>query len=62
MTNQATAGYKLFQEMQQDSQPLDSWSQQADRCDWLYDSKGAARDVILYQMDDNKMRKKTRWV
>ena len=63
MTNQATARYKLFQEMPQDGQPFNSWSQlvreQADRCDWaLYDNKRAARDAILYQMDDKKLRKK----
>ena len=64
LTNQATARYKLFQEMPQDGQPFDSWAQlvveQAKRCDWVgYDDKKAARDAILYQMDDRKMKKKS---
>ena len=39
LTNQATARYKLFQEMPQDGQSFDSWVQfvleQAKRCDGL---------------------------
>ena len=63
LTNQATARYKLFQEMPQDGKPFDSWSQlvmeQANRCDWvMYDGKRAARDAILFQMDDKKLKKK----
>ena len=63
LTNQATARYKLFQEMPQDGQPFDGWSQlikeQANRCDWAaYDSSRAARDAILFQMDDRKLKTK----
>ena len=48
LTNQATARYKLFQEMPQDGQNFDSWVQlvveQAKRCDWVgYDEVKAAR-------------------
>ena len=59
LTNQATARYKLFQEMPQDGQSFDSWVQlvveQANRCDWVK----AARDAILYQMDDRKLRRRS---
>merc|ERR1719206_434242 len=63
LTNQATARYKLFQAMPQDGQSFDSWVQlvveQAKRCDWVgYDEDKAARDAILYQMDDRKLKKK----
>ena len=63
LTNQATARFKLFQEMPQDGQSFDSWVQlvveQAKRCDWVgYDEIKAARDAILYQMDDRKLKKK----
>ena len=63
LTNQATARYKLFQEMPQDGQVFSTWAQlvveQADRCDWQnYDKDKAARDAILYQLDDVKLKKK----
>ena len=63
LTNSATARYKLFQEMPQDGQTFSSWAQlvveQADRCDWVnYGAKSAARDAILFQIDDVKLKKK----
>ena len=63
LTNQATARYKLFQEMPQDGQVFNIWAklvvEQADRCDWQnYGKENAARDAILYQMEDVKLKKK----
>ena len=63
LTNQAAARCKFFQEVRQDGQSYDSWVQlvveQAKRCDWVgYDGDKAARDAILYQMDDRKLKKK----
>ena len=63
LTNQATARYKLFQEMPQDGQVFNVWAQlvveQAERCDWqTYGKENAARDAILYQMEDVKVKKK----
>ena len=63
LTNQATARYKLFQEMPQDGQAFSLWAQlvveQADRCDWEnYDKDKAARDAILFQLEDIKLKKK----
>ena len=54
---------KLFQQMPQGQQAFGEWSQeifkQAKRCDWDgYDSAKAARDAILYQTKDSKLRKK----
>ena len=52
LINQATARFKLFQEMPQDCRGFREWSQlvveQANRCDWTnYDkSKAARRDTI----------------
>ena len=47
LTNQATARFKLFQEMQQDGRGFREWAQlvveQASRCDWSqYDESKAA--------------------
>ena len=63
LTNQATARFKLFQEMPQDGRGFREWSQlvveQANRCDWTnYDKSKAARDAILFQMEDKKLRRK----
>ena len=63
LTNQATARFKLFQEMPQDGRGFREWSQlvveQANRCDWReYDQSKAARDAILFQMEDKKLRRK----
>ena len=63
LTNQATARFKLFQEMPQDGRGFREWSQlvveQANRCDWAnYDKSMAARDAILFQMEDKKLRRK----
>ena len=63
LTNQATARFKLFQEMSQDGRGFREWSQlvveQANRCDWRnYDKDKAARDAILFQMEDKKLRRK----
>ena len=32
--------------------------EQADRCDWEKDKNKAARDVILFQLEDIKLKKK----
>ena len=63
LTNRATARFKLFQEMPQDGRGFREWSQlvveQANRCDWRqYDQSKAARDTILFQMEDKKLRRK----
>ena len=63
LTNQVTARFKLFQEMPQDGRGFREWSQlvveQANRCDWSqYDKSKAARDAILFQMEDKKLRRK----
>ena len=62
-TNQAMSRLKLFQQMPQGQQAFGEWSQeifkQAKRCDWDgYDSPKAARDAILYQTKDSRLRKK----
>ena len=54
---------KLFQQMGQGEQQFSSWAQkvlkQAKRCTWQgYDEQWAARDAILYQTTDSKLRKK----
>ena len=63
LTNQVTARFKLFQEMPQDGRGFREWSQlvveQANRSDWSqYDKSKAARDAILFQMEDKKLRRK----
>ena len=62
-TNQASARFKLFQQMPQAGRPMSKWfpeiKEQADRCDWTaYGSKEAARDSILFQCDDKKLMRK----
>ena len=62
-TNQASARFKLFQQMPQSGRPMSKWfpeiKEQADRCDWTsYGSKEAARDSILFQCDDKKLMRK----
>ena len=62
-TNQAMSRLKLFQQMAQGEQQFSTWAQevlkQAKRCTWQgYDEKWAARDAILYQTTDSKLRKK----
>ena len=62
-TNQATARFKLFQQMPQGGHCFAEWymkvKEQADRCVWTgYDAKAAARDAILYQTDDKTLMKK----
>ena len=62
-TNQAMSRLRLFQQMPQGKQLFGEWSQevfkQAKRCDWEgYDAQKAARDAILYQTKDSKLRKK----
>ena len=62
-TNQAMSRLKFFQQMGQGEQQFSSWAQevlkQARRCTWQgYDEKCAARDAILYQTSDAKLRKK----
>ena len=62
-TNQATARFKLFQQMPQGGQHFAEWyikvKEQADRCVWTgYNAKSAARDTILYQTDSKTLMKK----
>ena len=62
-TNQASARFKLFQQMAQPGKSFSKWfpelKEQAERCDWTnYDAKAAARYVILFQFDDRKLMRK----
>ena len=62
-TNQAMSRLKLFQQMAQGNQKFASWHKeilkQAKRCNWSnYGVEDAARDAILYQTTDQKLRKK----
>ena len=62
-TNQAMSRLKLFQHMGQGTQKFASWHKevfkQAKRCDWsLYNTEEAARDAIMYQTSDQKLRKR----
>ena len=62
-TNQAMSRLKLLQQMPQGDSKFDEWSKeilkQAKRCDWSeYDENSAARDAILFQTNDQKLRKK----
>jgi hypothetical protein len=62
-TNQATARFKLFQQMPQGGDKFAQWftrvREQADRCNWEnYGAKEAARDAILFQTDSKKLQRK----
>ena len=62
-TNQASARFKLFMQMQQGGDAFVTWftkiKEQSDRCDWTgYDEKKAARDAILFQTDSKKLQRK----
>ena len=62
-TNQASARFKLMQQMSQSGVAYSKWypevRDQAERCDWTnYGAKEAARDAILFQCDDRKLMKK----
>ena len=62
-TNQASAKFKLFQQMPQGDQPYSKWypqvKEQASRCDWTgYNTEKAARDAILFQTNNKKLMKK----
>ena len=62
-TNQAMAKFKLFKEMPQRSKNFAEWwpdiLEQAERCDWSnYNTERAARDAILYQTLNKKLKKK----
>ena len=62
-TNQASARFKLFQQMPQNGSNFVSWyssvKEQADRCTWTgYDAKMAARDAILFQTDNKRLQRK----
>ena len=62
-TNQAMSRLRLFQQMGQGSQKFGAWQKeiykQAKRCDWSnYGTEDAARDAILYQTSDQKLRKR----
>ena len=62
-TNQAMSRLKLFQRMGQGTQKFASWYKevfkQAKRCDWsTYNVEEAARDAIMYQTADQKLRQR----
>ena len=62
-TNQAMTRYKLFQELPQDGGIFAEWwpklIEQAERCDWSqYGAEMAARDAMLYQTSNKKLKKK----
>ena len=62
-TNQAMIRYKLFTGMAQDEEPFSSWwaqvKEQADKCKFdQYNVETAARDAILFQTSDLRLRKK----
>ena len=62
-TNQATARFKLFQQMPQRGDKFAQWftrvREQADRCNWEnYGAKEAARDAILFQTDSKRLQRK----
>jgi hypothetical protein len=62
-TNQAVMKYKLFTGMKQEDQSFASWwtavKEQADKCDFQgYNHDKAARDAILFQTSNDKLRKR----
>ena len=62
-TNQAMIKYKLFTGMAQEGEPFSAWwtmiKEQAEKCDFTgYDEKAAARDAILFQTSNSKLRKR----
>ena len=62
-TNKAMAKYKLFMGLPQEGESFSTWwtqiQEQADKCDFAgYDAKMAARDAILFQTSNNKLRKR----
>ena len=62
-TNQAMSRLRLFQQMGQGSQKFGAGQKeiykQAKRCDWSnYGTEEAARDTILYQTSDQKLKKR----
>ena len=62
-TNQAVMKYKLFTGMKQEDQSFASWwtcvKEQADKCDFTgYNQEKAARDAILFQTSNDKLRKR----
>ena len=62
-TNQAVMMFKLFTRMGQGEQSFASWwsevKEQADKCDFTgYSREKAARDAILYQTSNEKLRKR----
>ena len=62
-TNQAMSRLKLLQQLPQEDSKFDDWSKEimkeAHRCDWTgYDEKTAARNAIIFQTSDPKLRKK----
>lgn len=62
-TNQAVMKYKLFTGMPQGEQAFASWwtnmKEQAEKCDFtVYNKDSAARDAILFQTSNAKLRKR----
>ena len=63
-TKQAIWRLKLFQQIGQGTQKFAVWYKkvykQAMRCDWTtYNVEEAARDAIMYQTSDQKLRKES---
>ena len=61
-TNQAVMKYKLFMGMQQEDQAFSTWwsnvKEQASKCDFTgYNQEKAARDAILFQTSNGKLRR-----
>ena len=62
-TNQAMSRFKLFTSKAQGNQSFSSWwtkvCEQAEKCDFNgYTKEKAARDAIIFQTSDTKLRKK----
>ena len=62
-TNQASKGFKLFRQMQEDGDAFVTWitkiQEQSDCCDWnVYGKKKAAGDTFLFQKVEQMTSKK----
>ena len=62
-TNQAMQRYRLFRQLPQGEQSFNVWwksvKEQADKCTWTgYDGDQAAKDAIIFQTSNQKLRKK----
>ena len=62
-TNQAMQRYRLFRQLPQGEQSFNVWwksvKEQSDKCTWTgYDGDQAAKDAIIFQTSNQKLRKK----